>query len=135
MLSPEDVSSNTKKRLESLEPSKKLLKKDEIKNSVPLRILMQTEKFIRTVNGIVSVEEFKELTLKSGEDSFLLKLNIIDEDDFSARIILWGDDAINCLKIIEEGEGYSFHDLMVKENSYTGEKELSFTKKSSLRKT
>ena len=79
------------------------------------------------------MEEFKEITLKSGQESFLLKLNITDEEDFSARIIIWGDDAIKCLKMIEEGESYSFYDLMVKENSYTGEKELSFTKKSSLR--
>lgn len=133
MLSPEDVSSNVKKRLEILEPTEKIAMKNETKNSVPLQILMQNEKFIRMVKGIVNVEEFKEITLKSGQETFLLKLNITDEEDFSARIILWGDDAINCLKIIEEGEGYSFHDLMVKENSYTGEKELSFTKKSSLR--
>ncbi|MBY9018889.1 MAG: hypothetical protein KGD66_08665 [Candidatus Lokiarchaeota archaeon] len=133
MLSPEDVSSNVKKRLEILEPSEKIAKKSEIKNSVPLRISMQNEKFIRVVKGIVIVEEFKEITLKSGQDTFLLKLNITDEEDYSVRIILWGDDAINCLKMIDEGEGYSFHDLMVKENSYTGEKELSFTKKSSIR--
>ena len=133
MLSPEDVSSNTKKRLEILEPSEKIAKKSEIKNSVPLRISMQNEKFIRVVKGIVNVEEFKEITLKSGQDIFLLKLNITDEEDYSARIILWGDDAINCLKMIDEGEGYSFHDLMVKENSYTGEKELIFTKKSLIR--
>ena len=133
MVSPEDVSSNLRKRLEILEPSEKIAKKSEIKNSVPLRISIQNEKFIRVVKGIVNVEEFKEITLKSGEDTFLLKLNITDEEDYSARIILWGGDAINCLKLIEEGESYSFYDLMVKENSYTGEIELSFTKKSSLR--
>ncbi|MHA1702614.1 MAG: hypothetical protein ACTSWK_10135, partial [Promethearchaeota archaeon] len=104
MLSPEDVSSNVKKRLEILEPSEKIVKKSEIKNSVPLRISMQNEKFIRVVKGIVNVEEFKEITLKSGQETFLLKLNITDEEDYSARIILWGDDAINCLKMIEEGE-------------------------------
>ena len=133
MLSPEDVSSKVKKRLEILDLPGKIRWKNDVKNPVPLRILMQNEKFIRMVKGIVNVEEFKEITLKSGQDSFLLKLTITDEEDYSARIILWGGDAINCLKLIEEGESYSFHDLMVKENSYTGEKELSFTKKSSLR--
>ena len=129
MVSPEGVSSNVKKRLEILEPSEKIVKKSALKNSVPLRISMQNEKFIRVMKGIVNMEEFKEITLKSGQESFLLKLNITDEEDFSARIIIWGDDAIKCLKMIEEGESYSFYDLMVKENSYTGEKELSFTKK------
>jgi len=133
MVSPEDVSSNVKKRLEILETSAKIVKKTALKNSVPLRISMQNEKFIRVVKGIVNVEEFKEIMLKSGQDSFLLKLNMMDEEDFSVRIIIWGDDAIKCLKMIEEGEAYSFHDLMVKENSYTGEKELYFTKKSSVR--
>jgi len=135
MLSPEDVSSKVKKRLENLDSSEKKAIKNEVKNHVPLRILMQNEKFIRVVKGIVNVEEFKEITLKSGQDSFLLKLTITDEEDYSAQIIIWGDDAIKCLKMIEEGEYYSFHDLMVKENSYTGEKELSFTKKSSLKAT
>lgn len=132
MLSPEDVSFNVKKRLENLDSSEKIAIKNEVKNHVSLRILMQNEKFIHMVKGIVNVEEFKEITLKSGQDSYLLKLTITDEEDFSARIILWGDDALKCLKMIEEGETYSFYDLMVKENSYTGEKELSFTKKSSL---
>ena len=132
MLSPSDISANVKKRLDSINCSANVLKKE---TSSSLRILMQNEKFIHVVKGIVNVEEFKEITLKSGQETFLLKLNITDEEDYSARIILWGDDAIKCLKMIEEGEGYSFHDLMVKENSYTGEKELSFTKKSSLRQS
>lgn len=133
MIAPEDLNPTERKRLEKLEPLEKITKKSELKNSIPLQISMQNQKFIRVVRGIVNVEEFKEISLKSGQLTFLLKLNITDEEGFSARIILWSDAAIKYLKMIEDGKVYSFHNLLVKENSYTGEKELIFTKKSSLR--
>jgi replication factor A1 len=133
MIAPEDLNPTERKRLEKLEPLEKITKKSELKNSIPLQISMQNQKFIRVVRGIVNVEEFKEISLKSGQLTFLLKLNITDEEGFSARIILWSDAAIKYLKMIKDGKVYSFHNLLVKENSYTGEKELIFTKKSSLR--
>ena len=129
VLSPEKIDSKTKEKLDSIPASTK----NKINRAtVPLKSLMDENKFISHVEGVVQVEEFKEVTLKSGESTFLLKLKLTDSYEHSARIILWGDDAVNSLKIVEEGGAYQFHNLMVKENSYTREKELSFTRKSSL---
>lgn len=131
VLSPENLNSNIKNQLDGLE----IKHYGDIKpntSSIPLSTLMNENKFISHVEGIVQVEEFKELTLKSGENSVLLKLIITDSYEESARIILWGDIAENCLKEIKEGNGYQFKNLMVKDNNYTGEKELSFTRKSSI---
>jgi ssDNA-binding replication factor A large subunit len=135
MLSPENVNTKTKKQLDSIQvkgSAKQNFRTETNKITVPLKTLMDENKFISHVEGMVQVEEFKEVTLKSGENTFLLKLLLTDAHDNSARIIIWGEDAVNSLKIVEEGGAYRFHNLMVKDNSYTGEKELSFTRKSSL---
>jgi replication factor A1 len=136
ILSPENMDAKTKKKLDAIQVSNKTKNRTTTsKKSVPLKTLMEENKFISHVEGLVQVEEFKEVTLKSGENAFLLKLLLTDAYDNSARIIIWGEDAINSLKIIEEGGAYQFHNLMVRDNSYTGEKELSFTRKSSLSPT
>lgn len=132
VLSPNNIDIKTRKTLDSIQA---ITKHATDKPTVPLRTLMDENKFISHVEGVVQVEEFKEVTLKSGETTFLLKLLLTDSHEESALIIIWGDDAVNSLKIVEEGGDYQFHNLMVKDNSYTGEKELSFTRKSSLSPT
>ena len=135
ILSPENINSKVRKKLDSIQvkvSGKKNIRTETSKISVPLKKLMDENKFISHVEGVVQVEEFKEVTLKSGDNTFLLKLILTDPHDNSARIIIWGEDAVNSLKIVEEGGAYQFHNLMVKDNSYTGEKELSYTRKSSL---
>jgi replication factor A1 len=135
ILSPENINSKVRKKLDSIQiqaSGKKDFRTEPSKISVPLKTLMDENKFISHVEGVVQVEEFKEVTLKSGDNTFLLKLILTDPYENSARIIIWGEDAVNSLKIVEEGGAYQFHNLMVKDNSYTGEKELSFTRKSSL---
>ncbi|TFG24945.1 MAG: hypothetical protein EU533_01645 [Promethearchaeota archaeon] len=131
VLSPENVNSRIKNQLENLE-TKLCGDINPSASSIPLSALMNENKFISRLEGIVQVEEFKELTLKSGEDTVLLKLIITDSYDESARIILWGVTAENCLKEVKEGKAYIFNNLMVKDNTYTGEKELTFTRKSSM---
>ena len=134
VLSPENIDTNTKNKLDSIQLNTRIRNKANI-TTVPLKTLMDENKFISHVEGTVQVEEFKEVTLKSGENTFLLKLILTDANENSARIIIWGEDAVNSLKIVEEGGTYQFHNLMVKDNSYTGEKELSYTRKSSLSPT
>jgi ssDNA-binding replication factor A large subunit len=134
VLSPENVKAKVKDKLNSIQVKASTRNKKNA-TTVPLKTLMDENKFISHVEGVVQVEEFKEVTLKSGENSFLLKLILTDLNDNSARIIIWGEDAVNSLKIIEEGKAYQFHNLMVKNNTYLGEKELSFTRKSSLSPT
>jgi len=62
---------------------------------------------------------------------FLLKL-ILTDDSGSVCVNIWGMNAVETLKLIEEGDYILVKNLSVKFNSYTSEKELSFTKNSTL---
>jgi len=56
--------------------------------------LYNKEGFIRFVKGIVQIQEFKELTLKNGEKSFLLRL-ILSDDTSSIKVNIWGLKAVD----------------------------------------
>ncbi|MBY9016108.1 MAG: hypothetical protein KGD68_10485 [Candidatus Lokiarchaeota archaeon] len=100
-------------------------------NSELLKQAIQQNKYISAVKGTVKIEEFKELELKSGDKSFLLTMSL-EVESFTIKVRAWGMKAVECLKIINNGDFVSITDLAVKENKYTAEKELSFTKNSSI---
>lgn len=93
--------------------------------------LHEEEGFIRFVNGIVQIDNFKELTLKNGEKSFLLKL-ILSDDIASIKVNIWGMKAVEAMKIINNGDEVKLINVVIKKNSYSNEKELNFTKSSRL---
>lgn len=97
----------------------------------PLKQVIQQTRYINVVKGIVKIEEFKELELKSGDKSFLLKM-FLDADGYTIRVKAWGMKAVECLKVVKDGDFVSITNLTVKENKYTAEKELMLTKNSSL---
>jgi len=102
------------------------------KNSLkPLSQTLQQNKYVNSVKGIVQIEEFKELELKSGDKSFLLTI-LLETEEVTIRVKVWGMKAIECLQTINDGDMVSITNLAVKENKYTTEKELSFTKNSIL---
>jgi len=98
-------------------------------NLEPLRQSIQKIKYISAVKGTIQIEEFKELELKSGDKSFLLTM-FLEVEGFTIRVKAWGMQAIECLQVINDGEGFSITNLAVKENAYDGEKELFLTKNS-----
>ena len=93
--------------------------------------IYKKEGFIKSVKGIVYTEMFKELTLKNGEKSFLLKL-VLSDDTASIKVNIWGMKAVEGMKIISDGIGVRLTNVVIKENRYSQEKELSFTKNSRL---
>lgn len=107
------------------------IKKTNQNSNFKIEELHKKQGFIRLVQGIVRIDEFKELTLKNGEKSFLLKL-ILSDETASIRINIWGMNAVNCMKIIDDGDGVRVSNVLLKENSYSNEKELNFTKRSRL---
>jgi len=100
-------------------------------NLEPLEQAIQHNKYISTVKGTVQIEEFKELELKSGKKSFLLTI-FLEAEGFTIRVKAWGMKGVECLKIVNDGDFVSITNLAVKENTYTGEKELVFTSNSSV---
>jgi replication factor A1 len=97
----------------------------------PLSQVIEKNKYITAVKGTVQIEEFKELELKSGDKSFLFTM-FLEVDDYTIRVKAWGMKAIGCLKAVNDGDFVSITNLAVKENKYTGEKELVFTKNSNV---
>ena len=98
-------------------------------NLEPLREAILQNRYINAAKGIVQIEEFKELELKSGDKSFLLTL-LLDVEGFTIRVKAWGMNAVECLKIVNDGDFVSITNLAVKENKYSAKKELIFTKNS-----
>ncbi|MHA1236022.1 MAG: hypothetical protein ACTSQL_13205, partial [Promethearchaeota archaeon] len=72
-------------------------------NLEPLRQAIQQNKYINVVKGIVQIEEFKELELKSGDKSFLLTM-FLEVDDFTIKVKVWGMKAVECLKVVSDGD-------------------------------
>jgi ssDNA-binding replication factor A large subunit len=102
-------------------------KVDKASSNFTLKELHNKEGFIRFTKGVVQIREFKELTLKNGEKSFLLKL-VLSDETASITVNIWGLKAVECVKMIEDGISIKLINMILKENSYLKEKELSSTK-------
>ncbi len=126
ILAPRDINSKIKKKLEKI-----TYKKKEFYNHFSISSLIDKYSFIQRLKGQVHIKEFKEITKNDNEKMFLLKL-ILSDSSGSVCINIWGMNAIETLKRIEEGDHIIVKNLSVKFNSYTSEKELSFTKDSTL---
>ncbi|MFX1391919.1 MAG: hypothetical protein ACFE9Z_17780, partial [Promethearchaeota archaeon] len=100
-------------------------------SSFTIEDLYKKEGFIRFIKGTVHIDEFRELALKNGEKSFLLKL-ILNDDSASIRINIWGIKAVEYIKLINERDYVKISNVFLKVNSYSNEKELNFTKSSRL---
>ncbi|MFX1309853.1 MAG: hypothetical protein ACFE8C_09175 [Promethearchaeota archaeon] len=104
-----------------------------VKNHFKLKIeeIHKKDGFIRFVKGILQIDEFKELTLKNGDKSFLLKL-ILSDETASIKINIWGIKALEYVKTINDGVIVKLSNVLIKKNQYSNEKELNFTKSSRL---
>ena len=104
---------------------------DKTLNSSPtisVKDLYNKEGFIKKVEGVIAkIDEFKEINKKDGGKTFLLKF-IINDDSTAISVIVWGMQAVDCIKGINEGNLIELSNVVVKLNSYSNQKELTFTK-------
>ncbi len=131
VLSPDNVSKNMKKRLNNLEYDQSQIDSLQ-KPTSKIKDLIERYNYIKKVQGLIQIEEFKEVNTKTGEKAFLLKVILSDESK-EIRLIIWGMNAIECLKVLSNGDFIEITNLAVKQNTYIDEKELIFTKNSSFR--
>ncbi len=119
--------------VKNVDHSKSIEKKGSkpIPSKFTVEELYNKEGFIRFVKGIVQVQEFKELTLKNGEKSFLLKL-ILSDDTSSITVNIWGLKAVEFVKTIEDGNSIKLSNVILKEDTYSNEKQLNSTKRTRL---
>ena len=129
ILAPTDVNIAIREQLDSL-------KENEV-NDVPcssglnIMNLISQYSYIKRIQGKIEIIQFKELTKKDGEKTFVLKLLLSDHTG-SVPVNIWGMNAVDSLKLLEDGCMVQFTNLSVKDNTYTKTKELLFTKKSTL---
>jgi ssDNA-binding replication factor A large subunit len=100
------------------------------KNSI--QDLYGKEGFIRLVTGIVHAKEFKEITLKSGDKTFLLKITLTDNTGY-IKINIWDIKAVELVNLLTIGEPIKISNVIMKLNSYSNEKELNLTKSSQIK--
>ena len=131
VLSPDNINKNMEKRLNNLEYGQNQIDSPQ-KYTSRIKDLIERYKYIKKIQGLIQIEEFKEVKTKTGEKAFLLKIILSDESK-AIRLIIWGMDAIECLKVLSNGDFVEITNLAVKQNIYTDEKELLFTKNSVLR--
>jgi replication factor A1 len=118
---------NTKNERKTISPSSKIA----IPSKLSIKDLFDKEGFVRCVSGIVHVEEFKEITKKSGEKTFLLKLTISDRTG-KINVNIWDLKAVQFVKLLSEGDIIKISNVMIKYNSYSDEKEVNLTKSSNI---
>lgn len=131
IFSPQIENKDFKVRLENIESVTSRKNELESKSMKGISELVKRFNFIKQICGQVQIEVFKEITKKSGEKTFLLKL-LLSDDSTTIRVIIWGMNAIECLKIINNQDTVVISNVVVKINSFTNEKELVFTKNSTL---
>ncbi len=131
VLSPQNVSKNAERKLNNLEYDQNQIDSPQ-KLTSKIKDLIERYKYIKKIQGLIQIEEFKEVNTKSGEKTFLLKVILSDESK-EIRVIIWGMNAIECLKVLSNGDFVEITNLAVKQNTYTDEKELLFTKHSVFR--
>ena len=131
ILSPEITNKNLRLRLNSIKVKSQNRREIKPKSTSKIKDLVKNFKYIKTIQGQVQIDEFKEINKKSGDKTFLLKI-FLSDDSTTVRVLIWGMIAIECLKIITDHDTVVISNVAVRENDYTREKELVLTKNSTL---
>jgi replication factor A1 len=132
ILAPKDVELSNIPELDTFKDmeleSSKSVKND---SSMLIEELYNREGFVKSIIGTIQIKDFKEIIKKNGDKTFLLRL-ILSDKSSSIQVIIWGMKAIESLKILNDGDFIKLYNMLIKDNSYTKEKELVFTKNSRL---
>jgi len=127
ILAPDDVNLKRFPLINELNKAK-----PEKKPILKIRDLHDFDGYVKNIEGIIDfVLDFKEINLKNGEKSFLFKFVLRDETS-SIIVVIWGINAIEYLKFINQGEKVKLYNVRVKFNTFTQQNEISFIKNSKL---
>lgn len=105
----------------------KIKKVDNIKN-------LQDKEDLVSFEGVVSsIDDLKQITTKSGEQISLVSFIISDDTD-AIRVTAWRDSADNLVQKLSIGDAYELKNVLIKYNSYSRRKEITYTENSSIKK-
>ncbi len=105
----------------------KIKKVDNIKN------LKDKEDLVSFEGVVSSIDDLKQITTKSGEQISLLSFIISDDTD-AIRVTAWRDSADNLVQKLSMGDAYELKNVLIKYNSYSRRKEITYTENSSIKK-
>ncbi len=111
----------------------KLSEKLEIQDDSFQKIsdLQNTQGVVSFKGIITSIENLKEISLKTGEAVSLLGFNVSDDTD-SIRVTLWRDSAEEYSKRLKNGISVSLKDVSVRFSSFSQRNEVNFLQSSNL---
>jgi replication factor A1 len=129
IIAPDDINPKLIPKTRNITPLKQEQRKDltidnlygaDMRNSI-----------IPKISGTVEKIEFMEKDKEDGEKSFLLKFILFDSSS-SIEVILWDMTAIECLKLVSEGDAIELSNVIIKHNTFSEVNEIHYSKKSSL---
>lgn len=129
ILAPDDINPKQIPKTRNIAPLKQEQRKDVTIDD--LYGADMRDSIIPNISGTVEKIEFMEKDKEDGEKSFLLKFILFDSSS-SIEVVLWDMKAIECLKLVSEGDTVELSNVIVKHNTYTEVNEIHYSKKSSL---
>lgn len=111
----------------------KINKKFIIKTGVAENIKsLQDKEDLVSIKGVVtSIDNLKQIATKSGEQVSLLSFLMSDDTD-AIRVTAWRDLAEEMAQRLETGESYELKNVLVKYNSFSKRKEITYLSNSSI---
>jgi len=122
-----ELNANNYTQVEKL--NKKLNFKTEMVENI--RALQEEEDLISFKGVITSIDNLKQITTNSGEEISLLNFIVSDDTD-AIRVTAWRDLAEDLAKKLSTGDAYEFKNVIVKYNSFSGRKEITYSGDSSI---
>lgn len=122
-----ELNANEYTKLEKLD--KELTFKTEMAESI--KNLQEKDDLVSFRGVISSVDDLKQITTNSGEEISLLSFVVSDDTD-AIRVTAWRDLAERLAEKLNLGDGYLLKNVIVKFNSFSGRKEITYANNSSI---
>ncbi|MEJ2251986.1 MAG: DUF2240 family protein [Candidatus Lokiarchaeota archaeon] len=93
---------------------------------------LQNQKGVVTFKGIItSIDNLKQVTLKSGEEVNLLSFTVSDDTD-GIRVTLWREIAEKYVDQLKSGQGLLLEKVMIRYSNFSDRNEISLIKESKI---
>jgi hypothetical protein len=127
ILAPDDVNLTKFPLLEHLQ-----IVQNEQSNPLKIKDLHHKEGFIPSIEGkILRMEEFAEKKVGDQDITFLLKF-ILQDETGQIPVVLWGMQAVNGMKVMDEKRSLRLKKIVVKINPFNKTYEIHFNNKSEI---
>ncbi|MFW9928875.1 MAG: DUF2240 family protein [Candidatus Thorarchaeota archaeon] len=126
---PNTIELNTNKYSQIEKINKKYTFQTEMAENIKS---LQDKEDLVSIKGVVSsIDNLKQITTKSGDQVSLLSFLMSDDTD-AIRVTAWRDLAVELAQKLETGDSYELRNVLVKYNSFSKRKEITYLSNSSM---